>query len=326
MAPVRITVFNHKGGVGKTTLTINLASALASQGKSVLLVDTDPQCNLTAYLLSDDVVDDLLNDADTDKGRTIWSAVRPVFSGVGNVRGVVPLQVGNLSLIPGDIRLSEYEEYLGDAWVDSFRRQEGGLRASTAFSDLVSVVAQVNNFDFVFFDAGPNIGALNRLLLLDSDYFIVPVACDIFSVRALSTLGQSLKKWIIDAKTIQSLAPDGIEFFDTGPKFLGYVPQRFKTYGQGMASGAARSLGKIARTVDASLVRVLKDVDPSLVPLKGTDLKLGEVKDFGQLASFAQNEGLPLWQCSYGYQQQKTQALKTFTDLAKAVISKTAHR
>lgn len=67
-APVRITLFNHKGGVGKTTLTANIAFALAEIGKSVLLVDSDPQCNLTSYLLADDVVDELLNESDGPQG------------------------------------------------------------------------------------------------------------------------------------------------------------------------------------------------------------------------------------------------------------------
>ena len=57
----RIALFNHKGGVGKTTLTVNVAMALAAQGKTVLLVDSDPQCNLTSYLIDDEVVDDLLD-------------------------------------------------------------------------------------------------------------------------------------------------------------------------------------------------------------------------------------------------------------------------
>jgi cellulose biosynthesis protein BcsQ len=72
--PLRLAVFNHKGGVGKTTLTVNIAAALASLGKRVLLVDADPQCNLTSYIVDEDVVDDLLDTSDTEAGRTVWSA------------------------------------------------------------------------------------------------------------------------------------------------------------------------------------------------------------------------------------------------------------
>ena len=84
--PVRITIYNHKGDVGKTTLAVNIAFALSSFGKSVLLVDSDPQCNLTLYLLSDDVVDDLLDHSNDRDGKTIWSAVKPVIDSTGSIR------------------------------------------------------------------------------------------------------------------------------------------------------------------------------------------------------------------------------------------------
>jgi cellulose biosynthesis protein BcsQ len=84
----RIAVFNHKGVVGKTTLTVNLAAALAEKNKRVLLLDTDPQCNLTSYLLQDDVVDELLDNSDSEKGETIWSAVKPVVEGDGSLKTV----------------------------------------------------------------------------------------------------------------------------------------------------------------------------------------------------------------------------------------------
>ena len=99
--PTRITIYNHKGGVGKTTLNVNIASALAEQGKSVLLVDSDPQCNLTSYLLSDDVVDDLLNHSGEAGGQTIWTAVKPIFNEVGDVQPVKPVDVEKLALADG---------------------------------------------------------------------------------------------------------------------------------------------------------------------------------------------------------------------------------
>ena len=130
-APVRITLFNHKGGVGKTTLTANIAFALAEMGKSVLLVDSDPQCNLTSYLMRDKDVDDLLHQSSGSDGQTLWTAVNPVLHNTGPGRLVDPLPVRNVELLPGDIKLSEFEEFLYDAWTDSLKRRLGALRAIT---------------------------------------------------------------------------------------------------------------------------------------------------------------------------------------------------
>lgn len=136
---LRLTIFNHKGGVGKTTLTINIAAALAKLSKRVLLVDSDPQCNLTSYLFSDDVVDDLLDNSEKAQGCTIWTAVRPVFEEIGDVRSVTPMptSIENVDLVPGDIRMSQFEESLGDSWTSCFKRKLGGFRAVTAISSVV---------------------------------------------------------------------------------------------------------------------------------------------------------------------------------------------
>ena len=92
----RLAIFNHKGGVGKTTLTVNVAQALASLGERVLLVDSDPQCNLTSYLIDAAVVDDMLDSSETESGKTIWSALKPVADGSGDIKLIKPTAIGTI--------------------------------------------------------------------------------------------------------------------------------------------------------------------------------------------------------------------------------------
>ena len=80
----RITLYNHKGGVGKTVLTANIAAAIAELGHRVLIVDSDPQSNLTSYFIEDSVVDSLLDESDSESGRTLWSALKPLVTGEGS--------------------------------------------------------------------------------------------------------------------------------------------------------------------------------------------------------------------------------------------------
>ena len=318
--PVRITLFNHKGGVGKTTLTANIAFALAEMGKSVLLVDSDPQCNLTSYLLADDVVDDLLNESNESNGQTIWSAVSPVLNNIGPGKLVEPITVGNLELLPGDIKLSEFEEFLYDSWTDSLKRRLGALRAITSISTLIAQLHSEAPLDYVFYDTGPNIGALNRVLLLDSDYFIVPVACDLYSMRALATLGQAMSRWIFDAETIAAIAPDNATLLHARPRFLGYVPQQFRVYGRVMVKEARFYLREIKNRVQEDVAVVLRKQHRYLAPSRSVDPILGKVKDLSSLVQAAQREGASIWECSRATPAQAKSARSTFHGLAKRIV------
>lgn len=319
----RLTIFNHKGGVGKTTLTVNVAAALAARGHVVLLVDTDPQCNLTSYLLADEVVDSLLDGSDTDDGATVWSAVRPIFNAVGPLHPVAPIELGieGLFLLPGDIRMAQYEVFLGDAWTDCLKRRMGALRATTGIASLVQATAKQVKASFAFYDAGPNIGPLNRTLLLDSDYFAVPVACDLFSVRAISTLGTTLADWLRDWSTIAGIAPDGAPLLRGRPKLLGYIPQRFRTYGQKMARAPSRYLHHLDRRINSDVVKKLRSVDPSLAPPSGAAKRLGEVRDFGVIVQDAQSQGVPIAAVRGGDDGQKADARAAFDLIADNLIS-----
>ncbi len=318
---IRLSVFNHKGGVGKTTLTMNLAAALGRLGRRVLLVDTDPQCNLTSYLVDSDVVDDLLDKSDLPEGATVWSAVKPVSDATGPVVYVecIELPLESVWLIPGDIRLSEFETDLNDFWNQSLQRKARGFRGTTAISDMVSAACRAHDIDYVLYDSGPNIGPLNRVILLDCDHFIVPVAADLFSLRALKTLGRTLVQWITEWETISSLAPEGLGLLPGRPAFLGYVPEGFRTYGGSPTAQQSRYLAQISRDINSEVVALLRDVDPRLVSSRRKNHVLAEVKDFGALVPASQRSGTPLDSVTAGSPAQREQARRAFAGMAKMV-------
>ena len=241
--------------------------------------------------------------------------------------GITPIKpygtvVDNLEILPGDIRLSEFEQALGDYWTDCFKRRLSGFRATTALSTLVNGLVEERKYSYVLYDTGPNIGPLNRAILLDCDYFVVPVACDLFSVRALATLGQTLKAWILDWQTISDLAPDGVYLPAGRPKFLGYIPQRFKVYGQAMAQAPSYYLQKVQKQLFRDVVSVLKQIDPALAPQSVSSSRLGKVKDFGSIAQRAQWQGVPLADTTGGSADQAAQAGEAFREIAARIAEK----
>jgi cellulose biosynthesis protein BcsQ len=315
----RIAIYNHKGGVGKTTLTVNLAYALTVLKKRVLLVDSDPQCNLTSYLVDASVVDDNLDSSETARGNTLWSAIKPVADGVGEARLIKPVQINDLFLLHGDILLSKFEQDLYQFWGDSFLRRVRGYRGTAALSSLVNEIAITHDIDYVFYDSGPNIGPLNRSILLDCDAFIVPAACDSFSIRAFKTLGETLADWIRDWSTAVALAPDGVYLLPGRPKMIGYIPQRFRVYADSVASNYSHFLPRIDKRISADVGAVLRGLDKDLAPLEYQS-RLGLVKDFGRLAASGQEQGLPIW--TVGNVAENTKAWGTFSGIARKIIER----
>lgn len=300
---------------------MNIAAALTGLGRRVLLVDTDPQCNLTSYLVADDVVDDLLDQSDTPEGRTVWTAVKPVSDATGGVHTVVPIETGisNLFLLPGDIRLSEFETDLAEFWGQCLQRKMRGFRGTMALSGLISELADDLDADYVFFDSGPNIGPLNRVIVLDCDHLVVPVACDLFSLRALKTLGRTLVSWIQDWATIADLAPEEIDLLPGRPNFLGYVPEGFRVYGGEMSKEYSKFRSRIEKEIHGQIVMLLNRIDPSLASGRLRDFRLGEIKNFGALVPSSQKDGLPLYEVKAGSPAQRAAARDALRTIAKRI-------
>lgn len=324
---IRIAIFNHKGGIGKTTLAFNISAALGRKGKKVLMVDSDPQCNLTSYLFEDNVINNLLDESDTDSGRTIWSALKPVSEGSGKLRSIHPFEtsVKNVFLIPGDVKLTNYEGVLNDFWLDSLVRKNRGLIGTNALSTLIDKCEDKNKLDFVIYDTGPNIGPLNRIILLDCDYFIVPAAHDLFSIRALNTLGQTIKGWIGDWKTISSVSPDDIKMIAGTPEFLGYISMQFGSSATKSSSTNSHFRAQLEKKISTDIIKVLQAKNARMQSVSSK--RLGHINDYRELVNLSQIQGVPLFDLDIKAKEtkllaEKNEAEKTFEDIAKLIIKK----
>jgi len=306
-------------------LTVNLAFALSGLGKTVLLVDSDPQCNLTSYLVEAAVVDKWLDESEGTNGKTLWSALRPVIEEGKNKKLIKPYErAKGIYLLPGDIRLSEYELNLQQSWIDCLQRKIRGFVETSALSTLVESCADILSADFVLYDVGPNIGPLNRAILMDCDYFIVPGACDYFSTRALKTLGHSVANWIKDWEIISQVAPKDVPQLGGRPVYLGYVLQRFRMYGGDISSGYKEYARLLDRHSYSDVAKVLKEIDEELAPGTPSHFKLGQIKDFTTLANLAQEQGLAMNDVEGGAQYQKDEAAIAFRQFAQKIISRIA--
>jgi hypothetical protein len=153
-----LTFFNNKGGVGKTMLAYHIAWMLNELGRSVVVLDLDPQANLTASFLDDERVEELWASR-----RTIYGALAPLFEGEGGIADPHVEEIApNLSIVPGDLLLSGTEQELSLSWTGSLERQVRALRVTAGFATIAQRAAEQAYADVVLADVGPNLGAINR--------------------------------------------------------------------------------------------------------------------------------------------------------------------
>ena len=193
----RIAFFNHKGGVSKTTTTFNLGWMLASKGHRVVLVDADPQCNLSARALGYKGQKEFTAFTNEPE-RNIRSGLPAFESRPKEIQAIECVAVegnSNLFLLPGHIRFTEYEVSLGmgvGIVGDDPNIEESRLGS---ISYLLDKTGKRYDADYVLIDMNPSLSSINQNLVMTSDYFLVPASPDYFSVMAIDSLTDVLPRW-----------------------------------------------------------------------------------------------------------------------------------
>lgn len=340
----KIALFNHKGGVSKTTTTFNLGWMLASKGKTVILVDADPQCNLTGIALGQGTESDEERIAQIYSARSnIRTSLAPAFE--SQPRSIQPVDcvtvegVSNLFLMPGSVGFAEYEVTLGIAQqmsssIQALRNVPGSL------NDVLEKTAQKFEADYILIDMSPSLNSINQNLLMISDFFIVPTSADFFSLMAIDSLAKVLPKWYVWRTQMCSISvfrEADYPFPNIVPRFMGTIVQNFRIIGGKETKAFEKWIQRIENDVETKLAPILRASEMMLETSSYRKLNvpdnftLTKIANFNSLIALSQEHQTPVYALTAQQLGQRGVVLKnnqakqesfrqTFDDLANKVV------
>jgi cellulose biosynthesis protein BcsQ len=306
-----VTLYNHKGGVSKTTTTFNLAHFLVSQGKRVLLVDADSQCNMTELCLGKviselDVVAEKTGVIQDLPGTSTLEALKPRIDGdvpYVNIDVISPVSIREgLELIRGSVDLTSIEDDIAEAHTQRFAVRTNLMRTYVAIGDFLVRIGAQRKYDYIFIDLGPSSGALTRAFFLACDVFFVPVAPDRFNVQAIRTLASIVGRWIEEHEQIRKdYETYSLPVRHGKPIFLGAISQFFKLLKGKPKAGFRVWIERIPEQIEAYLLPMLNKFstqEKQLCPISKAEYIATQIPDFGTLAPLMQEVGKAVFDIS----------------------------
>lgn len=303
-----VCLFNHKGGVSKTTTAFNLGWMMARKGRRVLLADFDPQCNLTGMVMGFGGIEELEAIYRSNPANNVKDALAPAFESQPRmITGAECLEVQgnpNLMLLPGHIGLSEYETTLGVAQELSgsllpLRNLPGSIRY------LLDETATKYQIDYILVDMSPSLGSINQNLLSTSDYFIVPLHPDYFSSMALSSLAQTLPRWQAWARMargIDVLVNADYPFPEPRARFIGAIIQKYRPRNGRASQAFQKWIDRLQEGLREVLIPVLEHagllIHAEYLAKAGSDpwIPIMEVADFNSIIALSQEFQVPVYE------------------------------
>jgi cellulose biosynthesis protein BcsQ len=293
----RIVFFNNKGGVGKTTMVYHTAYMLKELGYNVLVADFDPQTNLTAMFLQQERLEEVfLNPINK---LTITDMMQPVIEGEAYSNVYTEdidsnLFGANIHLIMGNLVLSTYEDKLSSTWTGCLDGDVYSFKVISLFDKILAEATKKTKADYVLIDIGPNLGAINRAVLIAADYVILPVASDLFSLQGIENLGKTLDDWRKQWKerTNKNPRPNTILLPHGKMQPIGYIAMQHTAKESRPVKSYLKWSNRIPKTYKEF---VLKQLSNDLIEIEKDDNCLGILRHYHSLMPMAMEVRKPIF-------------------------------
>jgi cellulose biosynthesis protein BcsQ len=321
----KLAFANNKGGVGKTTLAFNVAVAFAERGYKTVLVDLDPQCNLSRLALGEDYY---LKNLFSDQEKTIVDVLKGVVEGGADVDLSVkflPVRASeNLFLLKGDLNLSSYENLLITAYGQAAAGQQIGYFQTSAIDRFLREKALNEQVDIFIIDTSPSLGLLNQVIFLGADYFVVPVMADAFSVQGIENLGKMYEKWKINWRNSAKALAGGTEtkfVLASDALFIGYIVNSYNVYGKQPIADHRQWMKKVPERIKQYLSE--KHGRNGLVE-KSWSKPLQIIQDYGKIPAKCQELGQAIFKLQPSQVAEHHQGTKENIEKSREEFSKLA--